>query len=80
MYYDTSDAPAGTKSSRLVTSVKAAVGSIETLDESPATFTQLEITDPTVEVLAPILRRVETVETACCTVAQHARLRRVSSQ
>ncbi|CAE7706437.1 unnamed protein product, partial [Symbiodinium microadriaticum] len=52
MYYDTSDAPAGTESSRLVSSVKAAVGSIVTLDESPATFTQLEILDPTVQLLA----------------------------
>ena len=32
--------------------MKAAVGSIVTLDESPATFTQLEILDPTVQLLA----------------------------
>ncbi|CAE7498925.1 unnamed protein product [Symbiodinium natans] len=49
MYYDASDAPAGTASSSMVSHLRQAIGAIATLDESPPTFTQLSIVDPTVE-------------------------------
>eukprot|EP00931_Biecheleriopsis_adriatica_P071269 TRINITY_DN4511_c0_g1_i3.p1 TRINITY_DN4511_c0_g1~~TRINITY_DN4511_c0_g1_i3.p1 ORF type:complete len:2354 (-),score=405.61 TRINITY_DN4511_c0_g1_i3:1928-8902(-) len=48
MYFDSSDAGPDVPASSMVKSIRSEIGAVTTLDESPPTFTELSMADPTV--------------------------------